>query len=107
MMETSENNQRMAKCPHFNRCSAPICPLDEFSFQRVYLSNEPKCDMEKPVRFRIGRDMPSLGLLPQELSSTIQSYGDINKAREALLIRFLPSVVKNNSSSVGNHVIVA
>ena len=99
-METHENDLRMAKCPHFDNCSAPICPLDEFSSERVYLPNEPKCDMEKPVRFRIGKDLPNLGLLPEELSPTIRYYGNLNEARKALIIKFMPSVDKNNDLNV-------
>jgi len=34
---------QMKDCPKFDRCSAPICPLDPDVFRRVYLPGEAIC----------------------------------------------------------------
>jgi hypothetical protein len=39
MMDTT----KMCDCPRFNRCSAPICPLDPDWRLRVYRKGEPIC----------------------------------------------------------------
>jgi hypothetical protein len=34
---------RPGHCPRFDRCSAPLCPLDQFRHLRSYLKGEPTC----------------------------------------------------------------
>ena len=36
----------MKKCSRFQRCSAPLCPLDPESEKRVYLEKEPTCRLD-------------------------------------------------------------
>lgn len=45
----------MMKCPRFESCSAPICPLDTLQKLRDYRSGESKCTLSKTIRRRIGR----------------------------------------------------
>ena len=39
----AEAHASMKRCPRFNRCSAPICPLDLNWRRRVHLAGEPTC----------------------------------------------------------------
>lgn len=59
----------MYLCKYFDKCSAPICPLDEFMSQRTYVKGELKCTLDKRSRKRLGVDLPNKGLLPTELRS--------------------------------------
>lgn len=61
-----ENLLRMERCPRFSRCSVPICPLDEGKDKRVYLKGEPKCNLPKSRRLKLGEDLPWKGLTPRE-----------------------------------------
>ena len=52
---TEEQNVKiMEKCPRFQFCNAPICPLDYFQDERVELDGEEKCALAKSIRKRIG-----------------------------------------------------
>ena len=95
-METVENTARMNKCLSFDGFSATICPLDKFMEDRIYLKGDSKCIAEKPTRFKIGKDLPNLGLLPAELKGYREYHGSVNKTREALLIKFAPTLTKKN-----------
>lgn len=37
----------MEQCPKFDKCSAPICPLDKDKHLRVYYKGEPVCQIDK------------------------------------------------------------
>jgi len=87
-METIENNAMMSKCPSFDGCSAPLCPLDKFIGQRTRLTKEPKCISTKRTRFNIGKDLPNLGLSAQELQGYISIHGSIESTKLALLSKF-------------------
>ena len=41
--ENNESVMEMAQCPRFDRCSAPICPLDKDWRDRTHLKGEPVC----------------------------------------------------------------
>lgn len=68
-METQKNYERMKKCPRFNKCSAPICYLDELKDRRVHFKQEQKCALSKAKRLKLGSDLPWKGLTPKELSA--------------------------------------
>ncbi len=59
---------RMKKCPHFDTCSAPICPLDIEKDKRIQLNGEPKCKLGKARRMELGADLPWKGLTSKELA---------------------------------------
>jgi len=43
----------MKKCPRFDRCNAPDCPLDLNLDKITRLKDEPKCDLPKRRRMKI------------------------------------------------------
>lgn len=50
-----ESLKIMEKCPKFQRCSAPVCPLDLLQDERDSLKDEPKCTLAKSICHRIGK----------------------------------------------------
>jgi len=49
-----ENTKIMQRCPRFQFCNAPKCPLDYFQDQRTKLKGEEKCELAKSIRKKIG-----------------------------------------------------
>lgn len=60
---------RIKKCPRFDVCSAPICPLDIEKDKRIQLNGEPKCKLGKRRRMKLGYGLPWKGLTPNELAA--------------------------------------
>jgi len=60
--------QIMRKCPRFDFCIVPICPLDLNQNQRTVLNNEAKCPLAKSKRLRLGKmyKLPREGLTKNE-----------------------------------------
>lgn len=58
----------MQRCPRFERCSAPICPLDLCQDTRDYFPGEPKCGLAKTRRMAIakGTKLPRKGMTKKE-----------------------------------------
>lgn len=56
--ETLENLERMKRCPRFEFCSAPKCPLDELVDQRIQLGGEPTCPYTTRLKSRRVRPIP-------------------------------------------------
>jgi len=50
-----ENVKIMQRCPRFQFCNAPICPLDYFQDERTKLEGDEKCVLAKSIRKRIGK----------------------------------------------------
>ena len=50
-----ENLKIMQKCPRYEFCNAPKCPLDYFIDERVKLADEEKCKLAKSIRKEIGK----------------------------------------------------
>lgn len=67
----------MRRCPRFDRCSAPKCPLDPLQDDRAYLPGEPKCTLSKSKRYAIGEDsdLPRQGLTKQEWAAMLRWHG--------------------------------
>lgn len=63
--ETKENTDRMRQCPHFQTCSVPYCPLDEFADYR-HTKDKRGCKVKKSVRMRLGKNMKTKGLSKPE-----------------------------------------
>jgi hypothetical protein len=57
------------KCPKFNSCSAPLCPLDIDYNKRSYLKGEPRCSLRRAKRLKYGSVLPNKGLFPKEYSA--------------------------------------
>lgn len=75
MRETIKNTERMERCPNFDECSAPKCPLDEFISVRVSYPEDPICTLPKEKRMELGEDLPRHGLTYKEFNGIISSYG--------------------------------
>jgi len=69
----------MRRCPRWNKCSVPICPLDLNQSARVKLPGEEKCTLAKSIRTRIGRDtsLPMQGMTSREWSAS-QRYAQLS-----------------------------
>ena len=67
-----ENVKIMQKCPRFQFCNAPKCPLDYFQDDRIKLEGEEKCTSAKSTRIKIGKGtvLPHQGLTKKELAGT-------------------------------------
>jgi len=83
--ESPENDARMASCPSFETCDAPICPLDALSDFRVVRPGDSKCKARKTSRLRLGGTLPRKGLTAREWASTIQFYGSWENYAKAKL----------------------
>ncbi len=88
-MTEKENVENMKKCSRFDSCSVPFCPLDYWQDERVVLSDEPKCDMEKEVRYRIGKntELPNKGLTKSEMAGKKNWESKTDKEKEAIIKR--------------------
>jgi len=51
-----ESHQIMIRCPKFQNCSAPVCPLDLLQDYRTALRGEPKCTLKKSRRLKIAKE---------------------------------------------------
>lgn len=58
----------MTKCPRFKFCSVNICLLDDQVHLRNKLDGEPRCEVAKSIRFKIGTEcgLLKLGLTSKE-----------------------------------------
>jgi hypothetical protein len=78
---------RMEDCPKFNRCSAPICPLDPDVLSRTYLPGEPVClymrEFVKPDakdRFQGAQRGDLYDHLSHSLETLLDRYAPLRKA---------------------------
>lgn len=80
----------MRLCPRFDRCSAPICPLDIDQDRRDFLKGEPVCRLPKAKRYAIGIDtpLPRKGMTKQEWAAHIR-WKQQNADKRRLQIRHL------------------
>ena len=64
-----EELEPMIRCPRWQRCSAPICPLDPHKELRSgAVADEKRCTLGKAKRMELGALLPSRGLWPAELA---------------------------------------
>ena len=68
MQGEDRNLERLKSCPRFDWCSVPVCPLDEKRGQALRLPDEPVCSLPKPLRVKLGSDLPWKGLSPKEFA---------------------------------------
>ena len=59
----------MYKCPNFQKCNAPKCPLDPDMSARIKLPEDPVCTLDKKTRMEVGKDLENKGLFSSELRS--------------------------------------
>ncbi len=82
-METTDLDV-MSRCPRFDRCSVPVCPLDPSQDERDILPGEPKCALPKAKRYAIGKDsdLPRKGLTKREWAGLTRWQG-LSEAEKA------------------------
>jgi hypothetical protein len=77
------NAMKMCDCPRFERCSAPICPLDPDWELRVYRKSEPTC-------FYLREYVKSGAKTRFQGCTAIQIFEVIQQHLEALCHRYAP-----------------
>ena len=86
----------MRQCPRFDRCSVPICPLDQQQDHRTRLPGESKCTLGKSARFRIGQntDLPLQGLTKREWAARQRwnALSDAERQRKTAHLRQISPV---------------
>ena len=76
--KTLEQHQELAPmilCPRWDRCSAPLCPLDPRMIECQAGSpphEEPHCRLPKEQRLELGVELSWRGLWPRELAGIKQ-----------------------------------
>lgn len=88
-MDEVENVKILAKCPRFQSCDAPICPLDYYQSSRVYEEGDKKCDMEKGVRVRIGKgtELKYQGMTKPEWAGKMSWENKSEEEKQAIIER--------------------
>ena len=86
-MEGSIHNMRV--CPKFDRCAAPICPLDRAYQTRIYRKGEPICfyllEYGKPnakARFRGSMATFIYQAIEKDIQNLLCRYTPLRKALE-------------------------
>ena len=76
-MNESTGLKIMRQCSKFERCDAPICPLDPNQDQRTSLTGEKRCTLAKSIRLRIGKlaGLPRNGLTRKERAARLRWDG--------------------------------
>ncbi len=84
-----ENVKIMRKCPRFQFCNAPKCPLDYFRKERVELAGDDKCKAPKSIRKKIGKGtkLQYQGMTPREWAGMIVWKGKSNEEKERIIER--------------------
>ncbi len=63
-------------CPRFDRCGAPVCPLDDWKSPH-HVKGEPVCFYLREAAKRSG-NLPPMGDIPKELAGQVsQAYREI------------------------------
>jgi len=90
----------MKRCPRFDRCSAPVCPLDAKQDDKERLPDEPKCGLSKNRRLELakGHDLPYGGLTKAEYAVK-DRWSKLSESEKAVKVRQLEA---NRAKTVGN-----
>lgn len=97
-----ENTKIMKKCPRFQFCNAPICPLDYFQDERVELEGEEKCALAKSTRKRIGKGtiLPHQGMTKREYAGMKIWEAKSDKEKKIIAERGKKQLAKFQQKSV-------
>ena len=70
------NDIIMKECASYEKCSAPLCPLDIDKEKRVSFSDDEKCIASKRTRMNIGRKykLMNQGLSGREVCGILKLY---------------------------------
>jgi ubiquitin C-terminal hydrolase len=75
MITETENIINMNKCPRFNTCNIPKCPLDFFISERIELNEDDKCPLTG------NRSNRTKGIKSAKLKSMSKIIAKINEER--------------------------
>ncbi len=100
----------MARCPRFEGCSAPSCPLDLRQEERAVLKGEPRCTLGKTRRKRIGAGtpLPRKGMTKREWAAgkawdrLPEEEKELRRARGRALSSLSPCVQKGHQNQDRN-----
>lgn len=100
-----ESVEIIQRCPRFDRCSIPICPLDLLQDQRTRFKGEPKCTLGKPRRSRIGKGtaLKYQGLTRKEWAARKrwERLSELQKRRKkALLSKVSPFITGSQAKRI-------
>jgi hypothetical protein len=87
----------MARCPRFNTCSAPSCPLDLKHDERMVLEGEDRCTLGKKKRMAIaaGTPLPRQGMTKPEWAGAQRWLNLPDSEKEALKQRGRAALLEN------------
>ena len=75
----------MYRCPRYNFCNAPICPLDPDYKLRVFVNGDEKCTLSKRLRMMLGVNLDNKGLKPREKAGLDIWNSRSNESKELAL----------------------
>lgn len=91
---TGDQDRETLVCPRFDRCSAPICPIDPGSWKSVYRKGEPIC-----LYLRLRAKSPFWGLkagcVPREIVQRVEEVYPEVLSRYTSLKRALKRVANS------------
>ncbi len=107
------NSIKMCDCPRFDKCSAPICPLDREWSLRVYRKGEPICfyllEYVKPNakdQFQGSIGVPIYEAIQTSIDAMSHRYAPLRRALERAKrtgSRLVPAPTANLSPDRANH----
>lgn len=78
MISEKENIENMEKCPRFETCSIPKCPLDYFMKERSELPEDGQCPLRKIIT--VGKRKKRIeGILSQKMRGIAKFIPATNK----------------------------
>ncbi|MFA5047985.1 MAG: hypothetical protein WC516_03015 [Patescibacteria group bacterium] len=85
----------MKRCPRFEHCSSPKCPLDYWQDDRIVLTGDEKCGVAKSIRMRIGKDteLPLKGLTKREFLGR-QQWEQKSESERRKFVEFGQGILK-------------
>jgi len=85
------------KCPRFQACNVPVCPLEPLMDERLALPGEEKCTLGKTIRLRLGKDLPWLGLTPRENAAKCR-WDALPESEKEIIKKRASEVLKKSKS---------
>jgi len=89
-----QNLENMRKCPRFDSCNVPLCPLDFWMNERVELPEDEKCILITQKRGKLSK-----GLVRGSLMKKVGKYIWAHNRRGN--IRYPESIVSGMNGGVG------
>lgn len=77
MITEEENIANMRRCPKFESCNIPFCPLDFYMFSRIELPEDPQCPLRKLTERKTKKRRE--GILSPKMRGLLKFVWEINK----------------------------